>query len=78
MAENNQRTKPCPYCGGSGKRTAIYADLVWNYPYEIKCADCNGAGQVCILCIKPTVDCQCPSTAFDGDYSGMDRPMKGA
>jgi DnaJ-class molecular chaperone len=69
-----KKTKRCPYCGGSGKQDRYYTDMIYTYPYAIRCVDCNGTGQRCILCCKPSVDCECPDSAFDGDYSEMDRP----
>jgi hypothetical protein len=63
------KVKPCPYCEGSGKSRPVLGDeLPW------QCGDCKGSGERCILCCRPVVDCECPSTAFDGDFSEMDRP----
>lgn len=66
----SKRTKPCPYCDGSGKSRAVRFDEI---PWQ--CCDCKGSGERCILCCRPSVDCECPESAFDGDYSGMDRPQ---
>ena len=66
MSEAKKKTKRCPYCGGSGE-----------YPFgqPRKCFDCDGAGERCIRCFHPPETCRCPASAFDGDYSEMDRPV---
>lgn len=66
-----QRTKKCPYCEGKGKFFHVDNELA-------TCPDCRGTGQRCILCCRPASDCECPPSAFDGDYSGMDRPRSEA
>lgn len=65
-----KRTKRCPYCEGSGKSHQSDEGLPWN------CVDCWGSGQRCILCGHPEVNCECPDSAFDGDYSELDRPKQ--
>lgn len=68
MSQASSKTKPCPYCRGAKVRSGVAR----NRPGEIvrfagACGDCDGTGEVCILCIRPTSRCTCGAHQFDDD-----------
>lgn len=66
MSAAKKRTKRCPACDGTGKRVAGI--------YLLDCDKCYGDLVVCVKCGQRLNWCPCPPSAFDGDYSEMDRP----